>query len=380
MNPQMQLPIEIEQLPDNRNGGKAVGGGILGSHFNISFERVISLENLITAWYEFRRGKSKRIDVQQFANNLEDNIFALHNQLKNGLYKHDHYSQFNINDPKPRLISKATVKDRLVYHALYRALYPLFDKTFIYDSYSCRKNKGTHKAFQRLRKLILSCSQNYTQPCFALKCDIYRFFDSIDHNTLLSLIAKKVHDSKLLLLIKNIIDSFETSSSKGMPIGNLTSQLFANIYMDPLDKFIKHRLKAKHYLRYADDFLLLSNSPTVLHGYLKEINAFVQDRLKLKLHPHKISLRKLSWGIDFVGYVALPYQTKPRNKTVKRIFKKIEDNIYHENIDATFNSYLGYLQHADSEDLQLALLDRWKSVSHTGYGNRLLTDHRPFYR
>ncbi|OGB74344.1 hypothetical protein A2V68_01160 [candidate division Kazan bacterium RBG_13_50_9] len=363
------------------------------------------------AWTEFRKGKRSKSDVQAFELHLEDNIFTLYEELKRGTYRHGGYHQFRISDPKPRLISKASVRDRLLHHAIYQILYPAFDKTFIFDSYSCRKNKGTHKGFFRLVDMARKVSKNYTCSCWALKLDIRKFFDSVDHEVLMDLLKVLIADDGLLGLLQNIISSFsarhpeplnstqdklreESSDSvllysrtrsfanaqddrnrkseddgeeggndgggKGMPLGNLTSQLFANIYLDPLDKFVKHKIKAKYYLRYADDFVLLSTDPDELLGCLVEISRFLKDKLKLDLHPDKIILRKLNWGIDFVGYVALPHYSLPRRKTVKRILQQITKWIEVGNEDAlakAMPSYLGYLSHVRAHHVSRLMRD-----------------------
>lgn len=286
-----------------------------------------------------------------FEYTLEDDIFQLYRELSSGTYQHGNYQQFRIADPKARLISKSSVRDRLLHHAIYRMLYPAFDKTFVFDSYSCRNGKGTHKAFIRLQELIRKINHNYTQPCFALKLDIRKFFDSIDHKILMDLLKRRIKDERLLGLLKNIIYSFEHSPGKGMPLGNLTSQLFANIYLDPLDKFVKHKLKVKQYLRYADDFMFLADNPDELMGYLVETNQLLTTKLKLNIHPNKIYLRKLNWGIDYVGYIALPHYAIPRQKTIQRIFKKVNGFLKKDNLEELAKavpSYLGYLQHANS--------------------------------
>lgn len=310
-----------------------------------SFAEIISLENLLVAWLEFRRGKRNKPDVQAYERNLEDNLFRLHFNLKQEIFPETVYEQFRINDPKPRLISKAPVECRLVHHAIYRILYPAFDRTFIFDSYSCRVGKGTHKVFERLTGVARSVSKNYTEPCWALKFDIKKFFDSIDHIILFNLLSDRISDRDLLHLLDEIISSFSMLEGKGMPLG---SQLFANVYLDPLDKFIKHHLRAKHYLRYADDMILLGTDPHELLGYFIEINTFVKEKLKLQIHPNKTTLRKLSWGIDFVGYVALPHYTLPRKKTLKRAQKytllKIEQGP--NEVKPSLVSYIGYLSHA----------------------------------
>lgn len=311
------------------------------------YSNIISIDNLFAGWKTYRVGKRQKGDVQQFESRLEDNIFRLHEELSSGKYRPSKYQQFLITDPKKRIISKALVRDRLLHQAIYQILYPAFDKTFIFDSYSCRNNKGTHKAFARLTENVRKVSKNYTGPCWALKMDIRKFFDSIDHEILISLLEERIADPLLMSLLKKIIYSFSFTPGKGMPLGNLTSQLFANVYMDPFDKFVKHQLKIKHYLRYADDFLILSSNPDELLGYFVEMNCFLKDELRLSIHPDKTSLRKLEWGIDFVGYVAFPHHQIPRQKTLKRIYRKIE-KLDEEKLENALPSYLGYVSHVSS--------------------------------
>jgi RNA-directed DNA polymerase len=341
-------------LTFSSTGGLAGGGGnIRAMKFVIShkYEEIVSLDNLLLAWEEFASEKKKRADVRIFARALLHNILSIHRDLTSKAYAHSSYDAFTVSDPKTRNIHKATVRDRLLHRAVYRVLFPPFNKTFISDSYSCRDDKGTHRAFQQLVRMARKVSANYTGPCWAIKMDIKKFFDSIDHKILLKLLAQRINDRQLMDLLKMIIGSFEFSPGKGMPLGNLTSQLFANVYMDPLDKFVKHWLKAKYYLRYADDFLILSSSPEELMGYFVEINTFLKERLKLQIHQNKTSLRKLSQGIDFAGYVALPHYQVPRHRTVKRIFKKI-NSASNEELEKALPSYFGYIQHASSQKIK----------------------------
>ncbi|OGB73691.1 hypothetical protein A3K24_02535 [candidate division Kazan bacterium RIFCSPHIGHO2_01_FULL_44_14] len=314
------------------------------------FDQIISLENLLTAWYEFRNGKRSKPDVQEFEYTLEDNIFQLHRELVAGTYQHTSYHQFRLSDPKPRIISKATVRDRILHKAIYRILYPAFDTTFIYDSYSCRDYKGTHAAFLRTKQIARKVSRNYTGQCWALKCDVRKFFDSVDHEILMGLLEERIHDEKMMGLLAGIIRSFEFKPGQGMPLGNLTSQLFANVYLDPLDKFVKHQLKIKYYLRYADDFIFFADNPDELMGYFIEVARFLRTELKLQVHPNKTILRKLKWGIDFVGYMAFAHHDLPRRKTADRIVRGLESSIAQEdeNVESRYQSYLGYLSHVDS--------------------------------
>ena len=307
------------------------------------FEQIVSFENLLQAWFEFRKGKRSRKDVQEFEFNLEDNLFELNEQLIAGTYRHDWYEAFFVTDPKLRHIHKATVRDRVLHQALFCVLYPIFDPEFIYDSYSCRIEKGTHRAVDRLEAFCRKASRNNTRNIFALKLDIRKFFDSVDHDVLLRFIERRVNDPETLRLIKLILDSF----SRGLPLGNVTSQLFANIYLNELDQFAKHQLKIKYYLRYCDDFVALFESREDLQNYLGAVKEFLQQELKLELHPNKIIIRTYRQGIDFLGYVVRPYCRTLRTKTKERMIK----NISKENLA----SYLGALQHCDGYMIQQKL-------------------------
>ncbi len=321
---------------------------------------LISIENLFQAWSEFRVGKGKRVDVQEFERNLEDNLFDLQVKLASKTYKHEGYQSFYVSDPKRRHIHKAQVHDRVLHHLLYKYLYALFDPNFIYDSYSCRVNKGTHNGVKRLKKFTRIVSKNYTRDCWALKLDIKKFFASVDHNILLKLLKKKISDQDILWLLGNVINSFHSDQrvGKGIPLGNLTSQIFANIYMNELDQFMKHEMKTKYYLRYADDFVILSQNKKFLYPCIDTSQQFLQSRLKLELHPKKILVRKLDWGIDFLGYIVLPHYILPRTKTKRRMFKKLEEKIGADNFNQSLQSYLGYLKHANSYRIEKELKNK----------------------
>ncbi len=290
--------------------------------FHDIYSQISSIENLFQAWEEFKKGKRKKLDVGIFERNLEDNLFSIHEKLIAKTYKHRSYTGFHIADPKQRHIHKAEVRDRIVHHSLFKILNPLFDATFIPDSYSCRKGYGTHKGFKKLVVYARKVSKNYTRNCWALKCDIKKFFDSVDHDTLLHIARKKIKEEDTLWLVEEIIRSYKTSRGKGIPIGNLTSQLFANIYLNELDHYVKQKLRVKYYLRYADDFIILSTDQWVLENQAVFINRFLHNKLRLELHPKKTTFRKFSWGIDFLGYVALPPLPSFKSKDKKENYKK----------------------------------------------------------
>jgi retron-type reverse transcriptase len=308
------------------------------------FEKIVSLENLFLAWEKFSKGKHKRVDVMLFENNLEDDIFNLQDLLSSGEYKHDNYKPFTVFDPKKRKIHKAAVKDRLVHQAVVNIIEPVFDKIFIHDSYSCRVGKGTHTAVKRLKGFLNQSSENNTKTVYALKCDIRKFFASIDHDVLLALLAKRIKDNRTRDLLKVIIDSFHASDKCGLPLGNLTSQLFANIYLHELDFYVKHKLQKKYYLRYCDDFVILNQDHKVLQNLIPEISDFLSSSLKLNLHPNKVFIRSWEQGIDFLGYVLLPHATVLRTKTRNRMLKRV--------IRQNYRSYLGLCKHANAYELE----------------------------
>jgi RNA-directed DNA polymerase len=319
------------------------------------FEDIICLENLLEAWKEFICGKKNKKDVQVFSMRLMDNIFSLYHDLTNHTYTHGGYQAFKINDPKPRDIHKATVRDRLLHHAIYRILHPFFDKTFIADSYSCRNEKGTHKAINKFRKYFCKVSKNNTKSCWVLKCDIRKFFANIDHGILVGILKEYVSDEDIMGLLENVIRSFSAKKDKevGLPLGNLTSQLFVNIYMNKFDQFVKHKLKAKYYIRYADDFVILSNDKKWLENKISEINEFLMCKLKLNIHPDKISIETFSSGVDFLGMINFPDHRILRTKTKRRMLKKIllkqklwrEELVSEESFYQSVQSYLGILKH-----------------------------------
>ena len=334
---------------------------------------ITSVENLLLAWEEFLRGKRKRKDVQEFQINLMDNILDLQRDLANKTYRHGPYEAFNISDPKPRNIHKATVRDRLLHHAIYRVLYPVYDQTFIAHSYSCRKNKGTHKALDTFISMARKVSDNHTKTVWVLKCDIRKFFASIDHEILITLLTKKITGPELLELLKEIIGSFETALGKGLPLGNLTSQLLVNIYMNELDQFlmsgsdykngntlvvdqfVKRKLKVTYYIRYADDFVFFNQDRKELLKTSQSIERFLGAELALQLHPYKVSITTVASGVDFLGWVHFPHHRALRTVTKRRMFKNVQKNLDNK---AIVQSYFGLLAHGNTAKLksQLRLL------------------------
>ena len=325
-----------------------MGGGSLWSCYDniintINFEKIISIENLLLAWKEFIIGKKSRKDVQEFQLHLMDNILFLHQDLKNKVYIHGKYYAFNISDPKPRNIHKATALDRLLHHAIYRILYPYFDKKFIHDSYSCRFEKGTHKGMNRFRGYFSKVSKNNTKTCHILKCDIKKFFANIDHDVLKKILSRFNLDSGTLWLLGQVIDSFH----QGLPLGNLTSQLLVNVYMNEFDQYMKRELKVKYYIRYADDFVILYENKEFLENLLPKINTYLNTYLNIYLHPDKVFIKTLASGVDFLGWVHFPKHRVLRTSTKRRMFKQLKENPREESLQ----SYLGMLSHGNAHKL-----------------------------
>ncbi|MFH1769703.1 MAG: reverse transcriptase/maturase family protein [Parcubacteria group bacterium] len=304
------------------------------------FEDIAKVENLFKAWREFAKGKRYKRDVQEFQLNLADNIFDLYIDLVNYTYCHGSYQGFKINDPKPRDIHKARVRDRLLHHAVYRILYPFFDKKFIADSYSCRNKNGTHKAMNRFRTFAYKVSRNDTRTCWILKCDIRKFFASINHDILKRILASHINDKDTLWLLSQVIDSF----NPGLPLGNLTSQLLVNIYMNEFDQFLKHKLGVRYYIRYADDFILLHYSKQYLENMLPKISEFLMKQLKLNLHPDKVFIKTIVSGIDFLGWVHFPDHRVLRTSMKRRMLRRLTG----ARDQQTVNSYLGLLKHGNA--------------------------------
>ena len=317
-----------------------------------------------------------------FEMDLEQNIFRLHRELISKTYRHGPYRCFWICDPKLRRIHKATVRDRVLHHAVFRILNLVFDPTFIPTSFSCRLGRGTHRGVMAVEKMLRGVSRNYTHPGYVLKCDVKKFFDSVDHNILLEILGRRIKDQEVMWLLKMIVESHPAITREreresknageiglpegrtGIPIGNLTSQLFANIYLNEFDQFVKHKLKVKNYARYTDDFVIISEDKNYLNNLLVPVRSFLWQKLKLELHPQKVEIRKLRHGIDFLGYVILPYHRILRSRTKRRMFRKLKQRfedypkriISKESFQASLLSYLGMLSHCQgyglSEELE----------------------------
>ena len=280
--------------------------------------------------------------MQRFEWRLEDNIVALHRDLATGAYHHGPYQRFIVHDPVRREIHKASVRDRLVHHALVRAIEPLFERQFIFDSWACRRGKGTHAAVARFQKVAWRRSRNNTRPVWILKLDIRKCFAAIDHLILKTILSKTIVDPKILRLIAEIVGSFNTVgvSGAGLPLGNLSSQLFANVYLNEFDHFVKGELQLPNYLRYCDDLIYWDRNRAVLVGALPLIRVFLVDQLKLELHPKKFLLRRYHSGVDILGFICFPHFRLLRPATARRVLRRYDSK--------NAASYNGLLMHCRS--------------------------------
>jgi len=332
------------------------------------FDKVCSFDNLYRSYLDARKCRRYRNYVLDFTWHFEKNLLELQNQLLDQTYCHGGYNEFIVHDAKKRHIKAAPFRDRIVHHAVCNVIEPILDKGFIYDSYACRGNKGTHKAIGRLEKFIRRLelrSKDDERVAYCLQCDISKYFDNVDHQILKALLEKKIKDEKVVWLLDEIIGSSSNlkfgkdlfdSRKVGIPIGNLTSQLFANLYLNELDQFVKHQLREKYYLRYMDDFLILGFNKERLRQVKESISVFLRDKLNLTMHPKKVNIYPVDTGIDFLGYRIWTTHRLLRKSTVKRFIKrtrKYKKEVQSEVMDqASFNSSLqswrAYAQHGDS--------------------------------
>ncbi|MBU3812277.1 MAG: reverse transcriptase/maturase family protein [Candidatus Niameybacter stercoravium] len=341
------------------------------------YQEICSFENLYKAYMNARKCKRYRQEVLGFTNNLEEYLFNMRNDLLNHTYVVGEYREFYIHEPKKRLIMALPFYDRVIQWAIYQVINPMFSKGYITDSYACIEGRGAHQAVKRLHYWLRQVDRK-DEKWYYLKLDIAKYFYRIDHQALIKILRRKIYDKDLMCLLETIINSEtafglelginDPAESKrvehcGMPIGNLTSQMFANIYLNELDQYLKRKLSVHYYIRYMDDMILLSNDKKKLHEYKALINEFLQENLKLDLN-NKTAIRPISLGIEFVGYKLWPTHVKLRKSTalkMKRRMKQVKKQyergkISLGKVSGTIASYNGVLKHCNSYNLRTKLL------------------------
>ncbi len=318
------------------------------------YEELCSYENLETAFNLARKGKTLKPYVIEFEQKLKENLLKLRIELLLQTYQPQALKMFILRDPKTRKISKSNFRDRVVHHAICNIIEPVFDKQFIYDSFANRLRKGTLNAIKRFDTFKRKVSQNNTIRCYVLKADIQSYFDTVNHDLLLKILSKRIHDKRIMWLIRVILDNHQSKAkNKGIPLGNLTSQFFANVYLDELDKFVKHKLRIKYYIRYVDDFVILHQSRKMLYKYKEKINHFLRDKIDLKLHPEKSQVLKLEKGIGFLGFRVFYHHKILVKKNMRKFENKIQKmkRLYQDNkIDRekVIEKYEGWIAYASN--------------------------------
>ena len=346
----------------------------MAKQFDNLYPEITAFGNLYRAWKKAARGKRSKQAASAFELKLEDELIRLQRQLQSQTWQPGGYTSFRIHDPKPRLVSAAPFRDRVVHHALCNIIEPLFERTYIHDSYANRRGKGTHAALARAQKFM--CRYPYV-----LQCDIRQFFPSIDHEILESILARKIIDPQTLWLIHQIIQSgegvlqdeykmvwfpadnlFSCLRPRGLPIGNLTSQFWANVYLNELDQFVKRHLRCTAYLRYVDDFLLFADSKPALWHYKGEIVHFL-GKLRLTLHDRSSTVFPVKNGVGFLGFRLYPDYRRLKRKNGINFCRRLRRNfraygrgeLTFEDLTCRVRGWIAHAEHADTWRLRTTI-------------------------
>ncbi|HOW77545.1 MAG TPA: RNA-directed DNA polymerase [Candidatus Contendobacter sp.] len=328
--------------------------------------QLIAFDNLWRAWRQARRGKSRSTGAVAFELNLERELLALQRELTDGSYQPGGYRLFTLYERKPRLIAAAPFRDRVVHHAVMNIIEPPLDRTFIFDSYACRQGKGTHAAVDRYQRW----AQRYP---YVLKLDVRRYFPSMDHALLKAKLRRRIADPRVVALLDQIIDGSPADVAgdpiyfpgdnlltpaerrRGIPIGNLTSQFFANLYLDDLDHWLKEQCRVPAYLRYVDDLVLLADVKTELHDHHAALADYL-SRERLRLHPRKAQVSRTGDGLNLLGYLVFPHRRRLRNDNGLRFRRRLrqfarayaQGRLCLADINPSVQAWLGHARHADT--------------------------------
>ncbi len=337
--------------------------------YNNLYPEIYSFENLYAAYLRARRGKRDRIEVQRFELDLEGNLIQLQNELIWGQYKTGAYRKFIVTEPKERIVAALPFRDRVVQHAIVGVIEPIWERRFIADSYACRPGKGTHKGADRAQAMLRKVKREHGKV-FVLKADIAKYFYSIDHGALKNLMRRRIRCRRTLALIDSIIDSTAAPGDPrpvGLPIGNLTSQLFANVYLHELDEFVKHGLREKLYMRYMDDFLVVHHDKAHLHRIRAQIERFLRDRLCLRTNSKTQVFpvgERFGRAVDFLGYRIWTTHRRLRKSSISRITRTLRrlkkqyaaGKVALEKVRQSITSWVAHASHAETYGLRRRLL------------------------
>jgi retron-type reverse transcriptase len=328
------------------------------------YNRICEFGNLHQAYLKARRNKRYRAEVLAFSAHLEEELLQLQQELLTGTYHTGTYRRFEVREPKRRLVAALPFRDRVVQHALYNIIEPIFESRFIHDSYACREGKGTHAGADRVTAFLRKAHREHGQV-WILKGDIAHYFPSVDHQVLLAIIERTIRCDATMGLVREIVDSWHTAGARGrgIPIGNLTSQLFANLYLNELDQFVKHELRQRHYARYMDDFVVIGGDKAALNGLRQDITEFLAEKLALGMNS-KTKIFAAAQGVDFLGYRIWATHRLLRKGSIKRMKHALRHfirlyaggDITLGRINASVQSWLGHCSHADTYNLRKRLL------------------------
>jgi len=321
------------------------------------YPRICTFPALYRAYPLCCKGKREKEYAIEFEQDLEGNLFSIRDDLVEERWRPGSYSRFFVEDPKRRLINAPPFRDRVVHRAVSDVVISLWEP-FTYDTYACIKGKGTHVAVDRLQRFMRRHPEG---SGYVLQLDVKSYFASIDHEILISLIERRIRDPQMMRLIRLIVESYEDSPGTGIPLGNLTSQVFANIYLHELDMFAKHDLRVKEYLRYMDDITLMHTDKRQLWEWRDEIEAFLADRLHLRLHQVKQTLTPVDCGVKYLGYRVYRDHIKVLSRNVRRTYKRLEQmeaGTFDGNARSSIASWIGYTKHADCYGLNCQIAER----------------------
>ena len=333
------------------------------------FPRIYDFQALHDAYCRARAGKRDRPEVQRFEQDLEGNLIELQNELIWGTYRTGEYRTFEIHEPKARRVAALPFRDRVVQHSLVAVIEPIWEARFVHDSYACRPGRGTHRGADRAQQMLRQVKRRHGRVV-VLKGDVKSYFASIDHAILKRLLRRRIRCARTLALLDQIIDSsnqINATPGVGLPIGNLVSQLAANIYLHELDAFVKHELREKHYVRYMDDFVIVHHDKAHLHAVRERIDRFLGDRLRLqtnaKTQIYPVGLLR-GRSLDFLGYQMWPTHRRMRRSSIVRISRTLRklQRLYErgqiglDRVRASVQSWLAHAAHADARGLCARLL------------------------
>lgn len=328
------------------------------------YDKLCSYDNLLLAFNKAKKRKSKKPYVQTFEKNLKSELYKLQWELLTGIYRPAPLTTFIVRDPKTRKISASHFRDRIVHHAICNIIEPIYESRFIYDTFANRKEKGTLGTLQRFDQFMRKVSHG-----FALKADIKKYFENVDQKTLLKIIKIRIKDETVVDLISIVLQNHKTSrTGKGMPLGNLTSQFFANIYLAELDNFVKHELRAKYYIRYVDDFVILSQDRSQLQDWQEKINTFLKNELQLMLHQEKTKIIRIQDGVPLVGFKVYHRYKIIKKSNRLRFFRRLDmykhglqtRSITPEHVQLGISGWEGYAKMGNTYKLREEIFSEFK--------------------